>query len=359
MKTIYIGGSSYSARRGGIKWKLYMSLFIFFCLTVSILKLAAPTLVEKWINEKGADSSGYAFSIRDTKLSLTKGQVVLNDVKVFNPETNTEIIEAPEVTVQLNWADLITSQEKSLSVSAEQMDLILSKDFTSEMERIKGMKKQNNDLYLDSFVGKIDKLNIIEKKEDQSRTVVELTDVNVKAKEFSLATVNKKSEFSISSKVADGGKLNLTGKTVESNGSTPWTIFGTLKNFSADILNKIAGEKLPFGFREEKLNAEISAKSEQGKVVGEILPDVKILNLIDERPGIPTQTIKRALTDELTFSLPFTLNDGMTFQYQDTFTKLKNYRKPGNFSEAPVAQTTQAAPVPKTNEAKKSSFWPF
>lgn len=356
MKTIYIGGGSYSARRGGVKWKLYMSLFFFLALSVAVLKMAAPTLVEKWINEKGANSSGYAFSIRDTELSLSKGQVVLNDVKVFNPETNTEIIEAPSLTIKLNWADLITSQEKKFSVSAEQLDLVLSKDFTSEMERIKGMKKQSNDLYLDTFEGKINKLNIIEKKEDQSRTVVELTDVKVKAKEFSLATVNKKSEFSISSNVADGGKLNLTGKTIESNGRTPWTIFGSLKNFSAEILNKIAGEKLPFGFREPKLNAEISAQSDQGKVTGEISPDVKILNLIDERPGVPTQTIKRALTDELTFTLPFTLKDELTFQYEDTFSKLKNYRKSGYSSEE---KTVPTAPAPKTSESKKSSFWPF
>ncbi len=333
MRTIYIGGGS-NTKKGGVSWKLYMFLFVFLVVTAGVLKVAAPTIVERWINHKGADSDGFAFSIRDTQLSLQKGQVVLNDVKVFHPETNTEILEAPKLTIQLNWSDLITSPEKKISVSAEEIDLILSKDLVSEIQRIHELKKDKNALYLSLVNGKIARLNIIEKKEDQSRTVVELTDVTVKAKEFSPLSINKKSEFSITSNVADGGKLKLTGKTTEANGTTPWTIQGSLKQVPADILNQIAGDKLPFGFREPKLNAEISAFSDQGKITGEIAPDVKILNLINERPGIPTQTIARALTDELTFTLPFTLEDELTFQYEDTFSKLKNYRKYGAPAES-------------------------
>ncbi len=356
MRTIYIGSGPKNTSKGGSNWKIYMFLFVFLALSCSLLKIAAPTIVEKWINQNGGGAAGYAFSIRDAGLSLSKGQVILNDVKVFNPKTNTEILESTVLTINLNWSDLFLSQEKKITVSADQVDLILSKDLSSEMDRIKEMGKQNKVFYLNVVEGRIGKLNIIEQKEDKSRSVIELNDLNFKLKEFSLLSINQKTEFSISSTIADGGKFNLTGKTTEANGSTPWTIQGSLKEVPADLLNKIAGDKLPFAFREPRLNAEISAYSDHGKVSGEITPDIKILNLLEEKPGIPTQTITRALTDELTFTLPFTLKEGLTVQYAETFTKLKHYRKYAGSSESTRPSSLQ---LNHTTKTKKSTFWPF
>lgn len=349
MRTIYIGGSG-TVRKGGVKWKLYLFLFAFLAVTGAVLKVAAPTIVEKWINQKGADSTGYAFSIRDSELSLSRGQVVLSDVKVFNPETSAEILEAPQLTIKFNWMELLRSEEKNISVLADSVDLTLSKDFSSEIKRI-GELNRKSDLHFNLIQGNIAKLNVIEQKEDQSRTVVELSDVSIKVRDVSPLSINKKTEFSITSKVVDGGKLNLTGKTAEANGSTPWSIQGSLKKVRTDLLNKIAGDKLPFSFHEPTLNAEIIAQSEQGRVSGEILPDVAKVNLIDERPGF-THSIKRVLTDELTFTLPFTLKDELTVEYSDTFSKLRNYRKYSG-----PAQTSTRTEAPKTN--KSSSFWPF
>lgn len=358
MGTIYIGGGNRKKSNGGTKWKIFIFLFLFIGVIGSVLKLTAPMIVEKWINRKGEGTKGYAFSIRDAAISFGKGQLILTDVKIFNPETNTELLEAPNMTIQLNWEDLVLSQEKKLSISADKVDLILSKDLSSEIERIQTAGgKQKKEFYLDAVEGKFSKLNIIEQKEDQSRTVLELNDVNVKAKEFALRSINKKTEFSVSSNVAEGGKLNLTGKTSDENGKTPWSIQGSLKQVPAEILNKIAGDKLPFAFRESRLNAEISAHSEHGKVSGEISPDIKILNLIEERPGIPTQTIARALNDELTFTLPFTLKDELTFQYADTFAKLKNYRRYPSSAGSSRPLEAPASQSPKT--VKTESFWPF
>ncbi|MBA2404672.1 MAG: DUF748 domain-containing protein [Bdellovibrionales bacterium] len=186
--------------------------------------------------------------------------------------------------------------------------------------------------------------------------MIELNDVNVKVKEVSLLSINKKTEFSVSSNIAVGGKLNLSGKTSEANGSTPWSIQGSLKQVPADIFNKMAGDKLPFTFNEASLNAEISAHTEDGKVSGEITPDIKKLNLIEEKPGIPTQTIGRLLNEELTFSLPFTLKDELTLQYADTYNKLKMYRKyPAAEGSGPAEAKVTQGEKPK----KSNSFWPF
>jgi len=363
MKSIYISGGQKSKKSGGWKWKILIFLFLFTVITGSALKATGPMIVEKWLNQKGALATGYAFSIRDVELSLRNGQVLLKDVKIFNPTTNTELLEAPNLTIQINLKDTIVSKDKKVFVSADQVDLILSKDFSSEMERIQaGNKKQRKEIYLSTVEGKIGKLNIIEKKEDQSRTVIELNDVNIKVKDVTLLSINKKTEFSISSNIAAGGKLNLSGKTSVENGSTPWSIHGSLKQVPPDIFNKIAGDKLPFSFNESKLNAEISAHSDHGKVSGEISPDITRLNLLEEKPGIPTQSITRELNEELTFTLPFTLKDDLTLQYADTYRKLKSYRKyqAPSVSAKPAERSAPAPKVEKIAKTKKSySFWPF
>lgn len=327
MKTLYIGGQSYKKSSGSM-WKIYMFLILFFVVIGSTLKITAPILVEKWINEKGSDANGYAFSVRAVDLYLEKGEIVLKDVKVFNPETHTKLLETPSLAIHINLRDFFLGQDKNVSVVAEKVDLILSKDFSSEMKRIKAAgEKQTADLYLNMIDGKIAKLNIIEQKEDLSRTVIELSDVNVKVKDISPLSINKKTEFSITSKIADGGKLNLTGKTREVEGRTPWTIQGSLKQVPAGIFNRISGDKLPFSFNESRLNAEITAFSDQGVVSGEIAPEIKKLNLLVERPGVPSRSIARALTDELTFTLPFVLKDELKIHYAETYEKLKTYRK--------------------------------
>lgn len=355
MRAIYIGsGQSHKANNGSMT-KIYFYLFLFLVIAFSILKVSAPMIVEEWINRKGAGKTGYAFSIREVDVKFGKGQLVLMDVKIFDPKNSTKMIEVPNLIVQMNWRDLLMSQEKNVSVSADKVDLVLSKDFTSEMKRIEAAT--GKDLYMNSVEGKFAKVNIIEQKDDLSRTVIELNDVNLNVKNVSILSINKKTEFSVTSNVADGGKLTLNGRTSEENGTTPWSIQGSLKQVPADFFNKMAGDKLPFTFNESRLNAEIVAQSEQGKVSGEITPEIKRLNIVEEKPGIPTQTIARALTDELTFTLPFTLKDDLTVHYTDTFRKLKAYRRypaAGNSSEAVEAKVTEV------KKAKKGfSFWSF
>lgn len=348
MRTLYIGGQS-GKKSSGISWKIYMFLFLLIAFVATTLKFTGSILVERWINKRGADPDKYAFSVRDVELSISRGQMILSDVKVINPQNSVKLIEVPSLTVKMSLFDLI-SQSKNLIVEADQVDLLLSKDFTSELERIQALNTK--DLYLDSIEGKIGQLNIIEKKEDQSRTILGLQEVMIKVKEVGLLSINKNTEFNLNSTISSGGKFNLTGKAVLERGLASWSLKGAMKQVPADIFNKIAGDKLPFAFTESTLNADFTAKSEDGKVSGEIVPDIKRLNLIDERPGVPTQTIARALTEDLTFSLPFTLKEELSLHYENTFRRLKMYKR------YPAAD-----PSPKVSQNEKtensSSFWPF
>jgi len=358
MRAIYIGGGPAKKNKNGSMMKVYFFLILFFVVVGTGLKLSASLIVEKWINRNGTGDNSYAFSIRDVEIKFSKQQLVLLDVKVFNPKTSAKLIEAPTLKVKIDLQDLLMSQEKKISIDADKVDLILSKDFSSEMGRIQGLSdEKKNDFYLDSVEAKFAKLNIIEQKEDQSRTVIELNDVTMKVKELSLLSINKKSEFNVSSNLADGGKFQLSGKTNFENGSTPWSLKGSFRGVPTNIFNKMAGDKLPFAFNESHLNADINAHSDNGSVIGEISPEIRKVNLVDEKPGIPTQTIARLLTDELTFTLPFTLKEELTLQYEDTFRKLKTYRK----DSAPVLTGKSVeTKVTEISKSKKTfSFWPF
>lgn len=331
MKTLYIGSQSYK-KNTGTNWKLYFFLILFLSIVVMTLKLTGSFIVEKWINKQGSGEHGFAFSVREVGISLGRGQLNLKDVKVFNPKTSAEFLEAPNLTIQINIPDFIMGQEKNITVSADQVDLSISKDLANELERTK------NEIDLNKVDLKIAKLNVVQEKEDQSRKMLELNNADIKV---------KKSEFSFTSSIDDGGKFTLSGN--------PNSIKGTFKQVSPELFNKLAGDKLPFSFNESKLNADITAQTEDGKIVGEIVPEITKLHLVDEKPGIPTQTIKRILTDELTFTLPFTLKEELTLEYSDTFRKLKTYRKDG-----PEIAKAQVVEAPKTAKTKKPfSFWPF
>lgn len=357
MGSLYIGGRRHSGKSGW-KWKLGLFLILFSVVAVSALKVSAPFIVEQWINKKGATTSGYAFSVRDVVLGLEKGQLTLNDVKVYNPETHSRLLESPKLVINFDWRNMLVADEKKLMVQTDKVDLFLSKDFASEMERIKDAADEiEDDLYLQILEGRIGKLTVVEKMEEQGRTVLVFTDVGMKVKDVSLHGVNKKTEFSMASKIAKGGELNLAGKIIPEGENTAWKIEGAMKQVPADIFNRIAGDKLPFSFLDESLNAQVTAHSKNGAIMGEIKPDIQRLNLLKERPEGPTQSITRALTEELTFSLPFSVTDKVSLQYEDTFKRLVTYRR------YPAAQTERAAPnetpASQTTSRKKSSSWTF
>lgn len=325
MRTIYIGAEQKTKKNnGGFKWKVYAFLFVFFVASGYVINFSAPLYVEHWINQKGEG----AFSIRDVEISLAKTQLVLKDLRINNPKKDTELIDAPHLIIQFDWPSLLTAETKKVALIVDKMDIILHQDFTAEIERLKAFK-------LDVIEARIGELKVIERKADRSRTILDLKDVT---------TSFKADGFVVNSTISDGGKFILSRKGDNFQGS--------LIQVPAELLSKLAGDKLPFSFNEPRMNATITAQLDQGKVSGVISPEVKRLNLVGEN-----QTIARALTEELTFTLPFTMTDELRLDYAETYRKLKAYRKhPTPTVGAGSAETR----VTQTGKEKKTfSFWPF
>ena len=325
MRDLYIGGPR-RAKKGGLMWKLYLFLFFFLIIAGAALKVSAPLLVEKWLNKQGSGKQGYAYTVREVKLAIREGEITLKDVKVFHPETKVALLESPSLKLKMDILDMLRAEDRKISFSADKLDIFLSQDLHSEIKRMSN-SSTNHDLYLSLIEGKFTEANIIEKKPNESRTLVKLHDVNLKMKDLSLSSVNTKTEFSLNSKIAKGGEMDLSGIINEEVGQNSWKIEGSLKDFSPELFNQLAGYDLPFSFNESLLNAKIFAHSKSGELIGEIVPEVTKLNLITERPGLERQMIARVLNEELTFSLPFTFKDKLSLEYADTYKKLKEYRK--------------------------------
>lgn len=325
MRDLYIGGPR-RAKKGGFMWKLVLFFSFLLIIVGAALKVSAPFIVERWLNESGSGHSGYAYSVRDVELSLKDGEMILSDVKVFNPKTHARVVESPSLKLQMNLTELIRTSDRKIKISADKVDIFISTDLTAEIKRIAN-STDTKDLYFNLIEAKFTEFNVIERKTDESRRLVTFQDVNLDMKDISVVSVNENTEFTLTSKLADGGELNLSANMNEEKEQSFWMIQGYLKEFSPELFNKLAGTELPFSFNESTLNADVVAYTNEGKIKGEIIPEVKRLNLIDERPGGARQVIARALTDELTFTLPFTLKDELEVQYADTFKKLKEYRK--------------------------------
>lgn len=325
MRNLYVGGGR-RAKRSGILWKL--SLFFFFVLIAAgaALKVSAPFIAEKWLNKHGNGRLGYAYSVRDVELQLKESMIILRDVKVFHPKTNAELVKSPSLKLKMKIQDLLDSSDRRLDIEGERLDVYISSDLNSEIARISNIEEIKK-WYFSSIGAKFNQVNFIEQMPDESRTLVRMNDVNLGFKDISVLSVNSKSEFTLLSKLASGGEVNLVGTMENENDKNFWKIEGTIKDFSPALFNRLAGSELPFTFNEPTLDAQITAHSKDGAIQGEITPEITRLNLIDEKPGFPRQIIARALNEELTFSLPFTLKDKLTVEYANTFKKLKEYRK--------------------------------
>lgn len=327
MRDLYIGGQR-PRKSGGFMWKLYLFLFLFFIALGGALKVSAPVMVERWLNEKGSGDHGFAYSVREVELALREGEIILKDLKVYHPQSKVEIAKTTSLKVEMDLPNMLSSGPKRVEVSAASLDVFLSDELASEIDRMKTTEMPET-LYFSLLKGNFSQVNIIEKKEDISRILLKLQEVAIDMKELSLSAVNKNSEFSFNSKLISGGEFSFSGKVnaEEQDEKEFWQLEGALKEFSPELLNRLAGAELPFTYNESTLSAQIMARSKEGKIEGEILPQVSRLNLVIEGARGQKQTIARALTEELIFNLPFQVKSDFTLEYEDTFKKLKDYRK--------------------------------
>lgn len=224
-------------------------------------------------------------------------------------------------------------------MKADQLNLILSKALFDEIQRIQdqAINKKGSGFYLDKIIALFERIYVIEADETNSRTILTLMDSKVSGKELAMGDVNTKSEFSFDGKIAEGGSIDLKGKTIQKENSTPWTIQGKMTNILPDVLEKLTGDKLPIDITKPNLNAVIVARSQEGQIEGTLTPNITEFNLREEKKSqwgdiivkVRNYDLEKAPASEeiVKFDIPFIVRENLSLNIDETVNRVKSQVK--------------------------------
>lgn len=268
------------------------------------VRIVAPYAAESWINTKGPDEKDFVLNVSDVDLKLIKGIVDFNNVEMKEAHSKSRVAQADKIRVEFNLLNYLFG-DKTLTVLADHVDLILTKGVMEELNHIQ-MKSES------IVKARIEKLNVRQQEDHLLRTIASLekTDIDLRGEKFSLI-----------SSLSEGGKLSLTGKT--QNGS-PWSITGNMTGVKSEILSRIAGQEMPITVGEELMNAEIVAETSGNELQGVIRPDSKNVKLVEvtkpkPRPWRPA----RKEPEPLVIEIPFTLKEQISLNFDETVNELR------------------------------------
>lgn len=323
MKTIYI-------RKPEPRSKTRLYIVGFIILFLVSLRAMSPLLVENMINHAGSDEKGYAFRVDDIDLKIWRGEMTIGDVRVYNEKTDQDFVMARDIELNFDPTKIFNNK-KVFTVTGKEVDITLSKDFLNEVKRVKNQKKQEvkNDVYLQKVEADIDTINIQQHEKGGTRTLITLKDTEAMLRDFGVGSINENTEFEVKSKIAGGGNIQLEGKTKLEKETTPWVIEGKMEEISSAVIEKLAGDKLPFEVEKANISADIKAHSDGSQVTGVLAPHIKDFKLADDKDQ---SFIKRNLAklsnyvverskgkdEELNLNLPFTLNENFTLNLPET-----------------------------------------
>lgn len=327
MKTIYISKAEPKSRA-----RLYIIAGIVLFLVA--LRAMSPLLIENMINHAGSDKYGYTFRVDDIDLKIWRGVVTVGEAKVFNAQTEQNFVEAKDLTFNFDPTKIF-DDKKVFSISGKEVDIILSKDLMSEVERVKNQSKEKvkSKMYLDKVEAEIETINVQQNEKEGNRTLITLKDTEALLKDFGVGSVNKETEFEVESKIAGGGNIQLQGKTILEKKDTPWVIEGKMESITSQVIEKLAGDKLPFEVEKANITAEIMAHSSGGQISGVLEPHIKDFKLVDKKDenflrrniakvGNYIFEKSKGKDEELNLKLPFTLNENFTLNLPETIEKV-------------------------------------
>lgn len=331
MKSIYISGQKKKKRY----FFPFLSVLLVFAALAWGFHVAAPYVLRDYVNKTGEDDRGHTYRIGDLGINLLKGEIDLTDVRIFHKSSTASIGYIHLLKVNFNWMDL-AGDEKSYKLEADVVDVLLSKHLVQELGRIKkeGQGEKIKGIYLKNVLANIDRFNLREMDNDNIRTVLTLTDLEVNLKNIATEKIFDNSEFSMKSKILEGGLLNLVGKADKIDGAISWKVTGNLSGIPSRVLEKMAGAEAPLDLVETKVDATIVARSADGIIKGEMDSRIESFRFTEEKTqGLVKKGLSRVtkllLQDKLEedgslkVSIPFTLKDNFSIDVPEALRKIE------------------------------------
>lgn len=294
MKAIYISRNSSSSKK---IWLLALILVVGFMLLC--MRVMAPYAIESWINKRGPDNQGFAVRINNIDFKIIKGEMLLEDVEIFDTLTRTDFAEISQVKIDFDFFGHLKGEDM-MEVTADHVNLILTNDILQQLKALSAKSKGN-------YTAHIKELVVNQMFDDKTQRIFTLN--------HSVADV-KNNKFSFHSKIADGGMVEMKGEKNQ--------IEGKLTGISPVIVSRLSEEKLPVEIKEEKMNASFSASSTSEGVEGTLKPETNNFKLVHEKKPAPTPWwIKKKELDPLVIEIPFTLKDNVSLDFTTTVEELR------------------------------------
>lgn len=263
------------------------------------MRVMAPYAVEAWVNKRGPDNLGYSFRINDIDFKVLKGEMILEDVEVFDTLTKTDFAEASRVKVEFHFLDHFKGGDL-LEVTADHINLILTNEILNQFKKLSAKAEGDYTARIKEFVIK----QMYNSKTQKLFTL-----------HHSVMDVSNGS-FRFHSKISEGGSVELRG---EKN-----VIEGELTGISSAIVERFSEDKLPVEINDQILDAKISASSGKNGIEGTIHPVTNNFSLVKELkpPPIPWW-IKKKEFDPLVIEIPFTLKENISLDFAPTVEELR------------------------------------
>lgn len=310
MKPIYIYRPKPEGR------KRYLILDVLLLVIILILSLTlSPILLKAHINKRGADEAGLTFSIGDLGINPLKGQLRIQEIKLFNKETKLHFAHFSGVVIGFNWFSFL-SNERILSAHIKELSWTLSEDFQQELMRLKGYQDQRKDnFHVNELELFILRMNIREEKDNTNTTLLAMSDTNIKIQNFNLYRINLKTKFHLTSLLTSGGAFNLTGQAFEGDDKLRWNILGNMLGINQKTFEKLTGNDFPLEFSNATLNVKLNALSSEGTVEGTFITDLTELKIKPQYsdPVLRKKMVKTA-TDGL--EIPFIINQNFFMDFR-------------------------------------------
>ena len=329
MKAIYIN------RNFSNKKNRKLTFLMFFVAILFLIRMILPFVVELAINKKGSDAEGYSFRVRDVDIGLLKFEIIFHGVKVFNLRTHQNFLETEMMSVGFNPFHLMT-KEKIVFIRGAELDFTLSNDFLEEVGRIKDRARYQraNVPFIQHLKFHFNEVSLRQIKLNSTQTILSMVDARLDLENLNLHEVNSSSAFHLTTKIAEGGTIDMSGKTKIVDSSIHWIINGKMNAINFPVLDKLAGDKFPFEISETHFNAKIIAESHDSQIDGFITSSIKEINLRDDKkrsffPRSPFESKKypadksKKRDDFIDLHIPFTLRDALTFNFREMIEKLR------------------------------------
>jgi hypothetical protein len=327
MRPIYIE----RGRSSNNKNKYVMAILFAIAIVIFVAALVAPYFLQSYINRRGSDDKGYSYRISGLDINYLKKEILIKDIRIFNQKNGNKIAELANLSSEVNPASLLKG-EFNISINTEEAFLLLSDDFAEEINRVASDTHEKTKAREYNITFAASKLLFQKVTNDNITTLIVLKSAEGR---LSKKESEEKASFSLNSTIDEGGKLKLDSIWALNQPQKNWIINGEFNLISPHVIEKMAGNELPFVIVDSKINATIKAESANGKIEGVITPTIKNLKLAAEKDdGLIKRSIAKATNTlikkskedkkALVFEIPFVLSNNLTLDFSETLTNMKS-----------------------------------